>query len=270
MELQHIVIHGHRLLLAAQAHEERPIYTALKSYDIHDLDSPLPPPLENLYVWLKWETLFSYYNINRLSKTLTFVPLFFLPICIGVGRIWWLFFIISVLFAFVGVFFQQMYRQNFFYQQLEHFLKQQSFDIVDNKLIEYLPEVDALQKSMQDLEKEVEHMNMQIGDLQNIFKKLQHEQATDEQLATLTLQIQNVEDQKQVFINALEQIQESQNAIEQSKKHVLHDIQIQYASQKIVGNERALQMLQINLPDIQSQIEEVQNIITRKQIEQDL
>ena len=270
MELQHIVIRSHRLLLAAQAHEERPIYTALKSYEIHDLDSPLPPPLKNLYVWLKWETLFSYYNINRLSKTLTFVPLFFLPICIAVGRIWWLFFIISILFAFVGVFFQQMYRQNFFYQQLESFLKQQSFDIVDNKIIEYLPEVDALQKSVQDLEKEIERMNIQVGDLQNVFHKLQRENATEEQLATLTLQIQKVEDQNQIFVNALAQIQESQKTIEQSKKLVLHNIQIQYASQKIVGNERALKMLQINLPDIQNQIEDVQDIITRKQIEQEL
>jgi hypothetical protein len=270
MELQHIVIRSNRLLLAAQAHEERPIYTALKSYDIHDLDPPLPPPLENLYVWLKWETLFSYYNINRLSKTLTFVPLFFLPICIAVGRIWWLFFVISILFSFVGVFCQQMYRQNFFYQRLEDFLKQQSFDIVDNKIIEYLPEVDALQKSVLDLEREMERMNIQIGDLQNIFQKLQREKATEEQLATLTLQIQNVEDQKQVFVNALEQIQESQKTIEQSKKHVLHDIQIQYASKKIVGNERALTMLKINLPSIKNQIEDVRDIITKKQIEQEL
>ena len=254
MELQHIVIRSHRLLLAAQAHEERPIYTALKSYEIHDLDSPLPPPLKNLYVWLRWETLFSYYNINRLSKTLTFVPLFFLPICIAVGSIWWLFFVISILFAFVGVFFQQMYRQNFFYQRLEDFLKQQSFDIVDDKIIEYLPEVDTLQNHVQDLEREIEQMNIQVGDLQNIFQKLQCENATEEQLATLTLQIQNVEDLKQIFINALEQIRESQITIEQSKKHVLHDIQIQYASQKIIGNERALTMLQINLPNIQNQI----------------
>ncbi len=270
MELQHIVIRSHRLLLAAQAHEERPIYTALKSYDIHDLDLPLPPPLENLYVWLKWETLFSYYNINRLSKTLTFVPLFFLPICIAVGRIWWLFFLISILFAVVGVFFQQLYRQNFFYQRLEDFLKQQSFDLVDNKIIEYLPEVDALQKSIQDLEREIERMNIQIGDLQKIFQNLQHENATEEQLATLTLQTKKVEDQKQIFVNALAQIQESKKTIEQSKKHVLHDIQIQYASQKIIGNERALAMLQINHPSIQNQLEEVQDIITRKQIEQKL
>ena len=84
------------------------------------------------------------------------------------------------------------------------------------------------------------------------------------------MQIRNVEDQTQIFINALEQIQKSQKTIEQSKKHVLHDIQIQYASQKIVGNERALKMLQINIPDIQNQIEDVQDIITRKQIEQEL
>ena len=46
--------------------------------------------------------------------------------------------------------------------------------------------------------------------------------------------------------------------------------QIQYASQKILGNQRALTMLQINLPDIQQQIEEIRDIITRKQIERGL
>ena len=47
MELQHIVIRRHRLLLAAQAHEEKKadIY-GIKSYDIHDLDSPYLPLLK--------------------------------------------------------------------------------------------------------------------------------------------------------------------------------------------------------------------------------
>jgi hypothetical protein len=270
MELQHIVIDGQRLLLAAQAHEERPIHTALQSYDIHDLDPPLPPPLEDLYVWLKWETLFAYYKINRLSKTLAFVPLFFFPLAYGVGRVWWFFFIISLFIGVFGVFLQQMYHQNFFYQRIEDFLRQQTFDIVGNKLIEYLPEIDALENSITDLELEIKRMEKQQNDLDNVYQKLEMEGATQNQLQKLHTQRQTMSNQKQIFIAALERTQASKTDIEQQRKHVIHDIQIQYASQQIQDRQRALIMLELNIPDIQNQIEEVQNIITRTQIEQNL
>ena len=126
MELQHIVIHGHRLLLAAQAHEERPIYTALKSYDIHDLDSPLPPPLtSNLYVWLKWETLFFLLQYQSSLENSDICPLVFL------AHLHWCWTHLVVVFYYFcslclcRCLLSTNVQTKFLYQQLEHFLKQQ-------------------------------------------------------------------------------------------------------------------------------------------------
>ena len=124
--------------------------------------------------------------------------LFFLPICIGVGRIWWIFFIISIAFAFVGVFFQQMFRQNFFYQQLEHFLTQQSFDVVDEQNHRVFTRSRCFGKEYQRPKKEVEQMNVQI-DLHKIFSKTQREKATNEQLATLTFRSKMLSFKKNIY-----------------------------------------------------------------------